>query len=81
MNAQANDMEERHQVFNYGEKCTLCIELGKAANGNHDVNDCWANPYSKRYRKGAYERALLECLRSGRKVPDLMKVYMNKSEE
>jgi hypothetical protein len=74
-----DDEEESCPVFNFGEKCTLCVELGRAANGNHDVEDCWANPYSKRYRKGYYDARLLECLRSGRKVPSLMQVYQEKS--
>ena len=46
-----------HAVCAFGsyETCTLCKELGKEVAINHDVQDCWANPYSKRYRKGTYD--------------------------
>jgi hypothetical protein len=35
--------------------CELCKELGKEMMHSHVTEDCWANPYSAKYRKGTYE--------------------------
>lgn len=76
-----NDDEIANFNFGHHTKCELCVQLGKDGTANHPLNDCWANPYSQRYRKGVYDMRLLECLRSGKPVPEIMKIYQSKSEE
>ena len=58
----------------------MCNEIGKENSHSHSVEDCWANPYSSRYRKNTYEARLLECLRAGKPIPKLMQVYAKEAK-
>ena len=56
-------------------ECDLCKLFGKEMMHSHTTDDCWANPYSSRYRRNVYEARLLECYRKKMPVPEIMKVY------
>ena len=58
-----------------GIKCHLCTGAGRDTTVNHTVEDFWGNPWSGKYRKSIYDQRLLEYLRTGKPIPDMMKVY------